>query len=120
MAAKLTTNFSVTWTNGNDSIRAGVITTTTQTGDKAIQNVQAIGTSSEAIILGDVTGAKTLILKNLDLTHSIYVDTANPATTSSPNKIDPGGYFTTHTTTDTWYAIAVTAISNLDVFAVQD
>lgn len=120
--AKVTVNLGLTWAEtGGDTIKGTITETTTQAGTKALGNVQTIGATSEQILLGDVTGAKFLMFENRNTTAGlfIYIDTANPATTSSAIKLGPGqGHFAA-TTEDAWYAISSSGSQDLGVTAVQ-
>src|SRR5947207_13364951 len=98
MSAKVTVSISLQWSEtGGYSIKGTIATPATQAGGIAIGNVQVIGATTEAIDLGDCTGAKTLMLENRDTTKTIYVEATSSATTSSAIKLAPGQGFITHT-----------------------
>lgn len=124
MASKITTQISLLWSDGGgDQVKGTISNTVTQSGTKAMANVQNIGTSSEQIDLGDVTGAKLVMFENRDTTNPIYIDTANPATTAASIKLNPAGQAGCgtcfQTTVDSWYAIATGSAADLGVTAMQ-
>lgn len=118
--AKITTQFSLTFAQAvGDTIKGTISETITQVGTKAIGNIQSVGTSSEAITLGDVTGSKYVMFKNTDAAHTVYIDTANPATTGATIKLGPGQGVFFPTTVDLFYGLAITGACDVEVIAVQ-
>ncbi len=112
--ATISQSLRVTWANGDgDSVTAAVTQRFTPTGNAAYANVQTIGASSEAIVVGEVSGDCLIFFKNQNPEYSelsdddqadytseadyntkntVYVGTVNPATSSSANThhIKPG------------------------------
>jgi hypothetical protein len=78
-----------------------------------------VGTASEAVVLGDVTGAKFVLFKNKDLANTVYIDTATPATTAAAIKLLPGQGVMFPTTVDVFNAISVGGSCDTEVIAVQ-
>lgn len=118
--AKITTQISLTFSQTTgDTIKGTITESITQVGTKAIGNIQNVGTSSEAITLGDVTGAKYLMFKNTDTTHTVYIDTATPATTGATIKLGPGQGVFFPTTVDAFYGLAITGACDVEVIAIQ-
>lgn len=94
----------------------------TLVGDSdVIQDTQDIGTSSEAITLGDITGNPEFILiKNLDATNFVSVGFNNPAVAGTETiKIKAGGFALLPTPSGTLYAIADTATVKVQKWACE-
>jgi hypothetical protein len=91
-------------------------------GDQMISNVQIIGTSSEALVLGDVTTVGYVYLKNLDPTNFVSVSVITPAVASTSFcKLLPGDMTIIKAvgTSPTLTAIADTGSVNLQVVAIE-
>jgi hypothetical protein len=88
-----------------------------QSGTNNIGNVQAIGTTSEALSVGDVTTPGYLYVKNLDATNFVVLDLNNPAVASTAFcTLLPGEACVIPTRRSAIYAKADTA--SCDVFAI--
>lgn len=90
MADELTTRFQLTYANGNDSFN---LTPITQQQDVAatprVQGVQDIGTTEEAIALGDVASdGGAFYARNLDATNFVEIG----LTGSYVIKLKPGEF----------------------------
>jgi hypothetical protein len=119
MANEIILGASLSHTKNGTTVQGSTSLAITQSGSKRIANVQAIGTTTEALVFGDVTPAY-LYLKNLDSTNFVMVGLN--ATTSSGNaflKLLPGEVFSGHVAQSTIYAIADTASCNLEVVAIE-
>lgn len=92
--------------------------TTTQSGTGAILNVQAVGTTYEALALGDISSLGALLITNDDATNYVEVDSSS-SFTSFPQKIRPGKSVLLAPQTTTLYVKANTASCNITVTAVQ-
>lgn len=91
--------------------------TVTMTGDDMIQTTQVIGTTTETISLGEISGAPiALQLTNLDSTNFVLVGFTNPPTET---RLRPGRTMTVEPTTATIYAKADTAACRVLVCAVE-
>ena len=93
-----------------------------QVGTNSIGNVQNIGTTTEAIVLGDVTTIGYLMLINLDATNFVSVGLATPVTTGPGNafaKLLPGEFCIIPTRQTVIYALADTAACDVFVVAIE-
>lgn len=61
-----------------------------QAGTNNIGNVQNIGTTTEALVFGDVTTIGYMFLKNLDATNYVEFDLNTPVSTTAFCKLLPG------------------------------
>jgi hypothetical protein len=115
--------------------------TVDQTGENVLESVQIIGTTSEAILMGDVTGTAHLLFKNMtplwsSLTaevkatytdeadyktkNSVYVGTTSPVTSGNAvQALYPGSGMFMTTTVLAWYGIRDTNDVNLLVVAIE-
>jgi len=119
MANKITISGGLKWNDGTDSLEVKVSITATQTGTQAIGNVQNIGTSAEAIVLGDVTTIGYIGFKNKDETNYVEIDNATPLGSPAALKLLPGEGVVLPTRLTAWYAKANTAAVDLLVVAVE-
>ena len=83
----------------------------------ALYNLQNIGTSAEAIVLGDVVPGY-IAFKNLDVTNFVIIGNDNAVATVVA-KLLPGQGVILPTSNATWYAKADTAECVLLVFGVD-
>lgn len=101
---------------------AGISVTTTKTLDMAgthmINNVQSVGTSWEQMVIGDVSGAGFVYVKNLDATNYVEVALANDGTKIF-QKILPGEATLIKAETDTMYLQANGADCDVEIAAVE-
>jgi hypothetical protein len=120
MANEITLTTTIRWTRGGAVIQASNTETITQVGSAAIENVQTVGTTSEAIDFGDVTDPAYIYFKNLDETHDVYLGTVTPMTAEDASVIlSPGGAARVTTGGSAWYGKAETAAVNVIVIALQ-
>lgn len=141
MANEISLSVRLTWSKSGAEIIGSVADTYDQDGDNAIENVQNIGSASEAIDIGDVTGSAYLMFKNLapswssltsdqqadytdkadyETKNSVYIGTTNPTTSGNATltlKPQRGTYFTTDKLA--WYGIRDTNDVNLLVVAIE-
>lgn len=116
--ANITINIGLAWCEGTESLAGAISQTYDQTGNAAIEQIQAINSTTEAVILGEISGAKYLMFKNMapkgtaaNPQPTIWVDTVTPVVpdaVTATKLIGGSGSFRV-TTQDTWYAIAVAA-----------
>lgn len=85
-------------------------------GDNMFQNIQDVGTTCEAVLLGDLATIGYLLLKNLDVTNYVELSSDN-ANANKIMKILPGGVALIPPGTITLYATAHTAGIKLFVLA---
>lgn len=88
-------------------------------GDQMISNVQIVGTSAEAIVLGDVSTIGYIMLKNMDATNFVEIALDSGVSTQKFSKIPAGGFAIFPASTATMYAKADTANVNLFVAAIE-
>lgn len=92
----------------------------TMAGTEFTQNVQAVGTSTEALNLGDVATPGYLLVKNLDSTNFVMVGLVTAVTSGNAfAKLLPGEALLIPTRQTTIYAIADTAACNCLVVVVE-
>lgn len=92
----------------------------TQSGAQNIGNVQNIGTSSEALSIGDVSTIGYLYIKNLDATNFVTIDLNNPAVASSGYAtLKAGEAMVIPTRRTQHYAIADTGACDVYVVALE-
>jgi len=118
MANEITYTVNLTARKAGAVVNPGAITETlTMAGDDMIQSTQVIGTSAEALSLGEVSGVPSVVmLKNLDATNFVLVGFTNPPTEI---KILAGGALLMTPATGTIYAKADTAACRVLVCAVE-
>jgi len=141
MAKEIKKNILMSWSKGGAEILVKVEETLDQIGEQAIESVQIIGATSEAISFGDVTGDAHLAFKNLtpafstltlaqkslytdkadyDAKNTAYVGTTNPVTSvNAEHKLTPGGSAGPFISALAWYGIKATNDVNLLVFAIE-
>ncbi len=120
MANEITITTTIRWVRFGATLQASNTVTKSQTGTAALTNVQVIGTTSEAIVLGDVTDPAWLYLKNTDTTNDVYISTINPAAEADAHTtLGPGDATILTTGIAAWYAKANVAPVNLVVLAFQ-
>lgn len=117
-----TINFSVT--AGVTLSAGGTITgtgsgTITQAGTDNIGSVQNIGTSTEALVIGDVTTIGYLFLKNLDATNYVEISLTSPVGAEAFIKLLAGECAFLPTRQTTIYGKANTAAVDLLVVAME-
>lgn len=94
--------------------------TVDMTGDQMISNVQIIGATSEAILLGDVTTPGYVYLKNLDATNFVSISVlATAVAGTSFTKLLAGDFCIFKAVSTQITAIADTAPINLQVIAIE-
>lgn len=112
MANELTAKFSLTYANGNDSFSIPAITQQqTVASTLRVQGVQDVGTSEEALALGDVASdGGAFYARNLDTTNYIEIG----LTGSYVIRLDPGEFcFLSGVSSRNLYARANTAAVRL-------
>lgn len=85
-------------------------------GDSATMNIQSIGTSNEALALGDVSAGGFLIIQNQDATNFVEISLDN-AQAQVISKLLPGDWCKVSLKTVTVYAKADTAACNVAILA---
>lgn len=118
MANEIQASCSLSASKGGASVSVTGSINPTMAGDQMIQNVQIIGTSSEALVLGDVTTIGFLLVKNLDSTNYVEVDSATTFD-NWPQKILAGEAILLKPQTATLYGKANTAACNVQITAIE-
>ncbi len=123
MAGTLAASFSASFTTSAGArvgLDSGSSTTFATSGSTAITNVQTIGTSEEAILVGDVGTLGWIGVRNLDPTN--YVEVGTGATLTSANTFAhllPGEWFFIKANASaTYYAKANTGACNCQTIVV--
>jgi hypothetical protein len=92
----------------------------TQAGTPSIANTQVIGTTTEALLIGDVTAIGYLFIKNLDASNYVEIGLATPVLPASAFiTLLPGECALVPTRLETIYALANSAPVNLLVVAAS-
>lgn len=129
MPGKVSVTINFRWTENSSSIQGTASESVDQIGDAAIENVQFIGTASEAIVFGDVTDAGWIMFKNFDPPpegsdgETIWLGQTSGVTSTSAVLALPAGrsaYMIPQSVTSvTWWGIASAADTRLLVIAIQ-
>ena len=127
MANEITITFNLRWSRGGGSVSGSISDTVNQTGNAAFESIQTIGSTTEQIVLGDVSGSKHLMLQNRDATDTIHIDKVTPVVPGSgtaikliPGSNFKGGHTYMLTAQDTWYAISSANTPDLLVVAIEE
>lgn len=89
MANEIKATVILNVTKGGVSMLQNLSVTEDMAGDEMINNVQIVGTSQEAINIGDITTPSYIICKNLDPTNFIQIG-ADPLAAEYLTKLLPG------------------------------
>lgn len=74
MANEITQTVTLEATKGGASVKISNTKRIDMAGNEMVQSTQSIGTSAEALVLGDVSGApSTISIKNLDPTNFVEI-----------------------------------------------
>jgi hypothetical protein len=120
MANEITGSVSITASKNGAAVSASATIAATMSGEQMISNVQIIGTSSEALVLGDVTTIGYVYLKNLDATNFVSISVlATAVAGTSFTKLLPGECCLFKAVSTTITAIADTSAVNLQVVAIE-
>jgi len=113
MANEITVTFQTLLNNGNlsDNHSSGSIAIDQATA-KLVRNVQSIGTSEEALVLGDIVTPGCCVFVNLDDTNFVEIGVSG----SMFLKLKPGEQSLCRLTTVAPYAVADTA--NVELFYI--
>lgn len=118
MSNEIRTQFQITAAKNGDSLTFASSVADDMSGNVLYKNTQAIGTSTEAVVLSaDIAGTPSwVVFKNIDPTNFIEVGLNTPLTQIFA-KLQPGQGFPLPAGTATFYAKADTAACNLVVIA---
>ena len=119
--SNITTQSGIQISKGSLSVQFPLVSQTrTMTGNRVIRNVQAVGTTHEALVVGDLVSAGTAYFTNLDATNFVQIGVEVAATFYPVIKIEAGkteGPF--RIATLSLFAKADTAAVNLDSFITE-
>lgn len=147
MANEIKRDVRLSWSKRGAQIISATSETIDQAGNNAIENVQIVGSTSEALTFGDVTGSAHVMFKNLnkpwselttaekeavsgettaakktayELAHTVYLGTTTPMTANDAEfKLVPGAGVSFLTANLSWYGIRQTNDVDLLVVAIE-
>ena len=120
MANEITTSASLTVNRSGATFTGLGVNTITQAGSPSIANTQTIGTTSEALLIGDVTAVGYWFLKNLDASNYVEISLQSTVTTADAFcTLLPGECALIPSRLEVFYAKANSAASNLLVVAAS-
>lgn len=119
MANEISASVGLQANKGGASVSNSGSKTADMSGDQMISNVQVVGTSAEAVALGDVSTIGYVLFKNLDSTNFVQLALDSGVSTQIFAKLLAGDVTLIKAATATMYAKADTANVNLLVAAVE-
>jgi hypothetical protein len=141
MANEIKKTSRTSWSKNGAEIIIATDETLDQTGEQAIESVQVIQSTSEALVFGDVSAPAHVAFKNLnkkwsqlttgekasytdqadyETKNTVYVGTTNPTTSGDAQyKFIPGAGTSFVGVALAWYACKATDNVNLLVFAAE-
>jgi hypothetical protein len=120
MANEIAASVSLSVSKNGAAIASGQLSIVDDmAGDQMITNVQAVGTSAEAVNLGDVSTVGYVLFKNMDATNYVELALASDVLSQIFAKLLPGDIALIPLATATIYAMANTAGVNLLVCGVE-
>lgn len=118
MANEINISTSISATKNGVTLSNNSSKTLDMAGDQMISNVQIVGITYEAALLGDVVTIGYVFIKNMDTTNFIEVDSAT-AMNAFPQKLKAGEFCILKPETATIYLKADTAPCNVQVVAFE-
>jgi hypothetical protein len=118
MANEISISLSVACTKNGATVTGTGSNTITMAGDQFLSNVQIVGTSSEAIVVGDVSTVGFVFCKNLDATNYVEVSLDN-SQVNLVAKLLAGESCLFKPGTTTLFAKANTSACNLQVVLLE-
>ena len=109
MANETTLTVGLANTRSGVTVSGSVSLSITQSGTNNLANIQNIGTTTEALVFGDVTTIGYLMVKNLDATNYVELDLNTPVAGTAFAKLLPGEGCVIPTRQTTIYGKANTA-----------
>jgi hypothetical protein len=120
MANEISLSGQLALSKNGVSIAANISKQITQSGTNNNTITQNIGTSSEAIVLTDISAVGYLMFINLDSTNFVDIGIVNPAVAGScPITLLAGEFAIVPSRIESWYAIADTAAVDLQIIALE-
>lgn len=122
MADELTLTALFKYVKGNNTVQptGKLAVSVTVTGTNAISHVQNIGTSQEAIVLGDVTPGGYCYIENLDATNYVSLRQATGAGNFIRLKASEHAFFRMDAAATAPFAIADTAACDVLFVLLED
>lgn len=119
MANEIQFSASLQVANGT-TVSLNASASATMAGADFIAGTQAIGTTTEAITLGDVATPGYIMIKNTDATNFVQIGLATPVTAGDAfAKLLPGEFCLVPTRQTVIYALADTAPVNIQKIIVE-
>lgn len=119
MASEISAAVSLNASKGGATVTASGTKTADMAGDQMITNVQAVGTSAEALVVGDVSTIGYVLIKNLDATNYVEIGLDSGVSTQVFGKLLAGDIMLLKASTATMYVKANTASCNIAVTVVE-
>jgi len=120
MANEIRQSIELSATKNGASVTMSSNKRITMTGDDMVQGTQVIGTTSELLVLGDITGAPSQIaIKNLDSTNFVEIG-GDSGLTVFKVKLLPTEIMLIRPTSGTIYAKADTAAVRIAFCATEE
>lgn len=118
MANEISMTLSFAVNKSGTSISSAVSKQATMSGDAKISNTQNIGTSTEALQIGDITDLGYMYVQNLDATNFVQFSLTTPVTAGNAfAKLLPGEAFFVPCRNELIYGLADTSACNAQVTA---
>lgn len=118
MANEIKVRVTLDVNKGGAAMVQNLALTLTMAGDEMISNVQTVGTTVEAVVVGDVTTIGYVLMKNLDATNFVLVG-VDAAGTENTIKMLAGDVCLFPASAAALYAKADTAACKLLVMAAE-
>lgn len=118
MANEISASASLSANKNSISVSNSFSRSADMAGSELILSVQSIGTTAEAVALGDVSTIGFLMIKNMDETNFVEIDSANTFD-KFPQKLLAGDFILLKPQTTTIYAKANTSACSIVVQAVE-
>jgi hypothetical protein len=119
MANEITISCSLSITKNGATVASSYAGNATLAGEDMLTNTQNVGTSAEAVVVGDLASAGYAFFKNMDATNFIQLALDSGVSTQIFAKLLPGEISLVKLATTTIYAKADTGACRLLVTACE-
>lgn len=120
MANETQLQASLSNTRSGSTITGASSISITQTGTANIANMQTIGTTTEALLIGDITDLGYVFVKNTDVTNFVMIGITTAVTSANAMiTLLPGEFAVFPTRLEVIYALADTAACAVQVVALS-
>lgn len=119
MASEITSLSGLTVSVGGLTAAASLSKVSDIAGGNFLSNVQTVGTTEEAIQVGDVTGECFIYIKNTDSTNFVQIALDSAVSTQIFAKLRAGEALQMHAKTATLYAKADTSPVDIQVIITE-